>query len=151
EDWKTIRPKLQKLIIHQDKDPEHTYSTLINQLQDFIVTVCDNSKLILDPEITSYYLMSTYCEKLPAFSEDTSLIQTLGFSAIKQKKLTPINKNKLGFLSESMNSISKPEIQKNIEKIIKTADSPMNSLENLSKQLGDETSAALNLLNENIL
>lgn len=118
--WSNIQSEWEKLKLNKSAAQANDYSNLIARLQTHIVDVCDASNLMLDPEITSYYLMDSYCTVLPNLAEQASVIQWLGESTINENTMTEQNKKKMlldGFL---LNEISKPKIESNILKIITT-------------------------------
>jgi methyl-accepting chemotaxis protein len=93
------------------------YTALIAETQQLISNTCDASNLTLDPDIDTYYLMDTYCIKLPALREEISLMQILGNIALKNNALTENDKENLIIQSAVMNTASLPGVQGNIKKV----------------------------------
>jgi len=62
------------------------YTSIIQKELDLIVFTGDNSNLILDPEIDSFYLMDAVVNKLPVILENTGKMRGLG-SVILNKKM----------------------------------------------------------------
>lgn len=93
-------------------------SAIISNIQSLIVTACDNSNLTLDPDIDTYYLMDSFCTKLPNLTEEVSLIQALGTKAIKDKTLSPGVREKILILKTLMENYNVMKIAGNIEKTL---------------------------------
>jgi len=64
------------------------YTQIIQKELDLIVFTGDNSNLILDPEIDSFYLMDAVVNKLPIILENTGKMRGLGSVVLNEKMIT---------------------------------------------------------------
>ncbi|MEP7284396.1 MAG: response regulator [Chloroflexota bacterium] len=85
-------------------DALNEYLRLCNNTLSFITEVGNNSNLILDPDIDSYYLMDSLITKLPAASSYLSRIRLYGVYSIAHTSITPADQTRLVILSESAHS-----------------------------------------------
>ncbi len=98
---------------------ENYSSTIINDIHNLMINVCDASNLTLDYEIDTYYLMDSYCTKLPALTENEALIRGLGEKTLAAHTITEADKYELYTLKVLMQKYNFPAIEDNIEKVIK--------------------------------
>lgn len=94
-------------------------SGMITDIHNLIINVCDASNLTLDYEIDTYYLMDSYCTKLPALAENEALIRGLGEKSLATHTITEADKYDLYTLKVLMQKHNFPAIEENIEKVIK--------------------------------
>jgi methyl-accepting chemotaxis protein len=71
------------------------HSSLINDIQDFIMVVADSSQLVLDPELDSYYVMDAAVQRIPEIAEYLAQIRFIGSAILKDKSITEDQKIKL--------------------------------------------------------
>ncbi len=64
------------------------YTKIVQKELDLIILVGDNSNLILDPEIDSFYMMDTVVNKLPSIFENTGKARGLGATVLSKKTIT---------------------------------------------------------------
>src|SRR5215813_8402950 len=72
--WQSLRPR----IAHPAVEP----SALIDQVRRLVEQVADQSKLSLDTDLDSYYLMEAVVRRLPALADN---LATVGIGAIEQR------------------------------------------------------------------
>src|SRR5215472_3681506 len=72
--WQSLRPR----IAHPAVEP----SALIEQVRRLVEQVADQSKLSLDTDLDSYYLMEAVVRRLPALADN---LATVGVGAIEQR------------------------------------------------------------------
>jgi len=77
--WQSFSSEYQTMTPEQS---DRAHETLIGQMLDLITVVGNNSNLILDPNIDSYYLMDTVITKLPLTTTYLSHLRTYAASAL---------------------------------------------------------------------
>ncbi|MBM2837930.1 MAG: domain S-box [Deltaproteobacteria bacterium] len=89
EKWKTIKNRWQGLIEKKDlpaaKERFDNHTALIADIITLVSHVGETSNLILDPEITTYYLMDCLTFKLPLLIENLGQTRGIGAAAIKHR------------------------------------------------------------------
>lgn len=127
------------------------YASIIKNFQILIIEACDNSNLTLDPDIDSYYLMDTYCTKLPSFLEQASLIQVIGATAFKDKTISNSSRENLIVLKTLMGDFNKLAIKTNIEKVINYNASLSTNLSELKDNVVNGITSSVSILENTIL
>lgn len=103
DDWSQLKANWQIISATEPSSSDFdTYSKLIDNLLNFIVKICDNSNLTLDPDIDTYYLMDSYSTKLLPYTEESSMIFTIGNEAFEKETLDPEISSKLTILKTLM-------------------------------------------------
>jgi PAS domain S-box-containing protein len=74
---------------------QQLYIRLIDDIRSLISHVGDNSNLILDPDLDSYYLMDAILLKLPETIDLLSQTRQIGEAVIQRQEFLPTEKNKL--------------------------------------------------------
>ncbi|MFK5915333.1 MAG: methyl-accepting chemotaxis protein [Woeseiaceae bacterium] len=64
------------------------YNTLINDLSALITDVINNSKLMLDPDLDSYYLIDAMVLKLPKLGNQMGIVRGVGTGLLAAKKMS---------------------------------------------------------------
>ncbi len=72
------------------------YDTLLGDIQKMITLVGDNSKLILDPDLDSYYLMDVTLLRLPKLQYSLQQTLTLSQGLLEKRTLTTDERLELG-------------------------------------------------------
>lgn len=72
------------------------YDALLKSIHQTIILVGDNSKLILDPDLDSYYLVDVTLLRLPKLQDNLQAALTLAQRFAEQKTLTPAERLELG-------------------------------------------------------
>ena len=110
------------------KETFDAYTKIVQKELDLMVLVGDNSNLILDPEIDSFYMMDAVVNKLPNIFENTGKARGLGAAILSKKTITNTEIAKLmSFDSATIKDIhsmksgfdssyrTNPAIKKNLE------------------------------------
>src|SRR5258708_4499750 len=97
QQWEDVKARSAAAPAIQDDIDLH--SALSAATLSLITTVGNNSNLILDPTIDTYYLMDTLITKLPVATDYLAQIRTYGLLAAEKKTLTPEDKTRLVILS----------------------------------------------------
>lgn len=86
EQWQTLRDATYT----EDTSDEDilAHEALVAETLSLITTVGNNSNLILDPEVESYYLMDAVISKLPLLSDYVSRVRTSGAVAVTTGTVT---------------------------------------------------------------
>jgi signal transduction histidine kinase len=96
EEW--LELKHSALTLTPERSVER-HITLSNQILALITQVGNNSNLILDPDLDSYYLMDTVITKLPQTVEYFSQLRSYGMMAVVTDTLAASDATRLVFLS----------------------------------------------------
>ncbi|MBZ0284589.1 MAG: response regulator [Anaerolineae bacterium] len=80
------------------------HNALTNSILSLITISGNNSNLILDPDIDSYYLMDTVITKLPLAANYLNQIRIFGLQVTVNGQITSQDRTRLGILSELVNS-----------------------------------------------
>ncbi|MDH5471416.1 MAG: methyl-accepting chemotaxis protein [Gammaproteobacteria bacterium] len=96
-DWDSLKSETFDLTV-QESFKRHT--DLLEKLIAFIAYVADQSNLILDPELDTFYLMDILVNRIPVLTEKTGQLRGLGASII----------NNAGFADGQENRLNKLEV-----------------------------------------
>ncbi|WP_373693587.1 SpoIIE family protein phosphatase [Limnofasciculus baicalensis] len=116
------------------------YNLLINQIHDLRSHVGNQSNLILDPDLDTYYLMDATLLKLPEMQRILAEIQSISQSIKIHKKVTPLERAELIILLGMLRD-SNSELMDNID-VAFTNNPPGN--------LRPKLTQTLNLFTQNI-
>lgn len=75
------------------------HDTLIAEILDLITVVGNNSNLIFDPKIDSYYLMDTLISQLPHRTQFLSQLRSYSLIVTSKEEITPAERTRLEILS----------------------------------------------------
>jgi len=99
------------LLIRQQAVNRPTPSVLLTQLRsqldDLRFQVGDQSNLILDPDLDTYYLMDATLLKLPAMQAQLAEIQQINQRVRSHQKLTPLERSQLIILSGTLTHLNR--------------------------------------------
>ncbi len=113
------------------------YTKIIQKELDLIVLVGDNSNLILDPELDSFYLMDAVINKLPIILENAGKLRGLGSSILAKGEITNeeiVELSKISIvLEQTLHSLVN-----GYDTIYRTNPKLKNILENQKKELMDK-------------
>ncbi len=88
-----------------------SYTQLMGQVRALMAHVGDQSSLILDPDLDSYYLMDAVLLKLPEGQDLLAQVRRLGEDLVKRRAMTVEEKGRLtvltGLLDENVNATRK--------------------------------------------
>lgn len=129
----------------------NAFSNLIENIKTLIVTVCDTSNLTLDPDIYTYYLMDTYCTKIPNFSEQTAVMRDLGVQVLATKNLTPLIHQQLIINKTLMDKFNKIGIKNNFNKVIAEKPDLSTKFDATIQSLMTQATAVTQLLDNGLL
>lgn len=133
------------------KSDIQNYTSIIQELNTLIINACDNSNLTLDPDIDTYYLMDTWCTKMPSFLEEASQIQIIGTSAYASKNLTGNDRDQIVILRALMDDFNKPGIKTNLDKVFNYDPAQGQKLSTLRDTTVDQITSASNVVGSTIL
>lgn len=155
EDWSAIKSQWQTL---KNLSPGQfnnavfsDTSALIANIQNLIIHACDTSNLTLDPDLDTYYLMDTYCTKIPNFSEEVALIRDIGSAAFTAKKVSTEDYQQLIIQKTLMDKFNKVGIKVNIDKVIGARPSLAPVFNPLVDPLVLQTTEAAHLLDNTLI
>lgn len=155
EQWNTIKSSWTNLKNDRVKDINKSnfeaLSNIIFNVQNLIISACDTSNLTLDPDIDTYYLMDSYCTKIPNFSEESALIRDIGFQVLSLKKLEGEAQKKLIINQTLMDKFNKLGIKGNFQKVLAERQSLDSTFNPLIQSLLKQTMTATQLLDSAIL
>jgi signal transduction histidine kinase/DNA-binding response OmpR family regulator len=80
------------------------HQLLISQIMSLVTVVGNNSNLILDPDLDSYYLMDNVINKLPLMTDYASQLRTYGAAVVASGELTVTDQTRLTILSGLLRS-----------------------------------------------
>ncbi len=144
--WGTIKNQASK-----NKANFYDLSQLIGNVQQLIVTACDNSYITLDPYLDTYYLGDSYCNNLPNLLEQAALIRDIGTVALKQKQLPSEQREQLVVLKTLMNNFNKTAMNSGIDKVLLTTPRLEGLLKSSKQSVYSSTTAATKLLDSSLL
>src|SRR5258708_5574424 len=139
DEWPTLKKRWETLLAAsptfslQDNLDQHI--ALDNEILGLLNVVGNNSNLILDPDIDTYYLMDSLIIKLPTASENLAQVRSYGLLATERKSLTPEEKTRLTIVSGSVRSTFDAQF-KNLQYVF-------NYNPPLRTELGDQVKANL--------
>jgi methyl-accepting chemotaxis protein len=141
--WDMLRRRIERLLETslsekaQDNFDQHT--DLIGELMSFMGYIGDKSKLVLDPDLDSAYLIDLFIHKLPQFSETLSQARGVGAGIAVRRSKTDDERAKLTKLV-SFIEVRMLEIQQELDKAFEYNGRLRSKLEQARKDLvGDET------------
>ncbi len=138
DEWPTLKKRWETLLAAsptfslQDNLDQHI--ALDNEILGLLNVVGNNSNLILDPDIDTYYLMDSLIIKLPTASENLAQVRSYGLLATERKSLTPEEKTRLTIVSGSVRSTFDAQF-KNLQYVF-------NYNPPLRTELGDQVKAS---------
>jgi methyl-accepting chemotaxis protein len=149
--WIALRKRIAQLVeaTPADKAQENfqQHTALIEELLSFMVQVGDRSKLVLDPDLDSAYLIDLFVRKAPQLSESLSQARGLGAGIAARKSKTDDERLKLSKVNAFI-EVRAQEIRQEIEKALTYNHQLSARLEQFGKTLfADEGVHARQLLN----
>jgi len=92
---KKIHNEVVKLFLDENNKNNdiNVYSSLVENLQGIIRYITDESGLILDPEMETYYLMDVSINKIPEITEAISVVRGIGIRILNKKAITESEKD----------------------------------------------------------
>lgn len=86
QDWQTLKDETLSLSASESFE---RHSDLISRTLDLIVQISDDSKLSLDSELDSYYLMSSLVYDIPKLIEGTAQVRGIGNGILTKHQAAP--------------------------------------------------------------
>lgn len=83
-----------------------TYQQLLSQLEDLWLQVGDQSNLILDPDLDTYYLMDATLLKLPEIQRNLAEIQSISQKESTQEGISPLDQARLIALMSKLKQLN---------------------------------------------
>ncbi|MBC7473322.1 MAG: HAMP domain-containing protein [Candidatus Sericytochromatia bacterium] len=99
--WSSFKNKSEGFTATQSDD---RHDKLIAQLRDIIVSVGNESNLILDPDLDTFYIMDATLVKIPAISDLIFQLQSLTEKVALKKSVTAEEKTQIVVLTGLINS-----------------------------------------------
>jgi methyl-accepting chemotaxis protein len=148
--WEALRKRITALMEHtpeskpQENFDQHT--ELIAEVLTFMGHIGDSSKLALDPNLDSSYLVDLVMSKLPQLTETLSQARGLGVGMAARKTRTDEEKVKLGKLLAFI-EVRLHEIGQVMEKVFESNPALRGRLEQYGKDVAGDGSKFVGLLN----
>ncbi|MDX2213829.1 MAG: PAS domain S-box protein [Oculatellaceae cyanobacterium bins.114] len=113
QSWQHLKQQLVVAKPNSDDDAQiqQLYHAITIEIRGLMSHVGDRFKLILDPNLDSYYLMDAVLLKLPEAQDLLAQLRLLGEDVVNRQSLTPERKGKLtvlmGLLTTTMDALAK--------------------------------------------
>jgi signal transduction histidine kinase/CheY-like chemotaxis protein len=154
ERWKTVKDLWQGIKGKNSgstvQDSIDAHAALNNAVLTLIAEIGNNSNLILDPDLDSYYLMDSLIIRLPVSSDYLSQIRNYALLATERKALTPEEKTRLVILSGQPRAMAVQQI-KNYEFVFAKNPALREKLEGPIKTNLQEIETFLESLNKDVI
>lgn len=95
-DWATLKADF---ATNDDENNLQNHIALSSKLLSLIIRVGNESNLILDPDIDTYYLMDTVINKLPLTLDYMGQMQMYGLAAFANEEIAPEESTRLSIIS----------------------------------------------------
>jgi signal transduction histidine kinase/CheY-like chemotaxis protein len=105
--WQALRDNKMDLTVDEKIE---SFTKFNGSIRALVTVVGNNSNLILDPDIDSYYLMDTVITKIPLISDYLSQIRNYGVDAANIGKLTIQGGARLNVLSSVVQSTTQANV-----------------------------------------
>src|SRR5579871_1944823 len=99
KDWQDMQGMMSSMGAMSAQDTIDAHAKIDGEILALITAVGNNSNLILDPDIDTYYIMDTITTKLPTSSEYLAQVRNYGLVATVRKSLTAEEKTRLIIVS----------------------------------------------------
>lgn len=99
--WTAMQSRSTTFTVQESLD---AHSAFASDMLAFLTVVGNNSNLILDPDIDSYYTMDTLLTQLPQVMVNTAQASALAAGAAQRKQVTPEEKTSLIVLTGQISS-----------------------------------------------
>ncbi len=147
ERWQVLKKQLFSM---KARDCFNRHTMFIRDILGLMVYVADVSKLTLEPEMDTYYLMDTVVNKLPLSIEYAGQIRGLGAGAIVPKKLTAQEKAHLIVLSGLIRSTLE-DVMDNMNKVFQENANIKPRLEGLVQKTISDIHDVLEMLDRRVI
>jgi phosphoserine phosphatase RsbU/P len=102
--FEELKQAITTLSTKDNRQNGFVYSLIIDRVNEIRSLVGDNSNLILDPQLNTYYLVEASLLKLPSIQQIITDIQLLNLAIAQQGKITPVQNGQLIQLSTLLKS-----------------------------------------------
>lgn len=109
DSWKTLRTQVQQWTTEKKSAD---YKQVFRQLESLRLQIGDQSNLILDPDLDTYYLMDATLLRLPEMQQTISDIRLISQRINADQKITSIERSQLIVLAETLKQQSSELAQK---------------------------------------
>ena len=107
-DWKKLKGKLQSVLRVSQRSSVgsnlNAHADLISDMGAFITTIGNNSQLILDPDLDSYYSMDVAVTQLPMVAQNVSKAREIAAAIAQRGRVTADEKTDLTVLTGQISS-----------------------------------------------
>ena len=152
--WEDFKKEWQKseftentLTIEESSD---THTKIIDNTIELISYIGETSNLILDPHITTYYLMDSITIHLPRLIDSLGQSRILGVMATISRKITPDKKRQLTVLAGSI-SYSMAETEVRVKKAVLSDPGIIVPLEGAVNELDTKVNSFLGIIDNKII
>jgi hemerythrin-like metal-binding protein len=145
-DWQGLRAGVMGM---QVGETLVSHNQLVERLLRFQLQVADTGGLSLDNEIDTYYLAGTLVNSLPEMLERLGKVRAKGTGILVRKKLTDADRIEFSVQSVLLKD-AVAQLTRDLEKVGRYSPSIAPGLNLFSKDIGEATSLALNLLDTDI-
>ena len=152
--WEDFKKEWQKseftentLTIEESSD---THTKIIDNTIELISYIGETSNLILDPHITTYYLMDSITIHLPKLIDSLGQSRVLGVMAAISRKITPENKRRLTVLTGSI-KYSMAETEVRVKKAILSYPGIIVPLEGAINELDAKVNSFIGIIDNKII
>ncbi|WED22959.1 bacteriohemerythrin [Vibrio sp. JC009] len=146
EKWSAI--KNDTSLSAKENFAEHT--RLITDVLNHMQHIANESNLILDPELDSYYLMDSIVSVLPSLAESMGQVRGMGAGAIAKNDLSAIPALRLSVLSDRLVSLLQ-RLDVGMQTAVKENPTLNTSLKSPSVKAVEATHKFIQLTQENLL
>ncbi len=149
--WTLIK---ERRVLDSTQSTHDDASMLISNIHKLVNKTCDNSHIILEPDLIPYYLGDTYCNQLPGFVEHLALARDITDQVLSAKKLSAANRKQLRINITLMNGLYAPAIKRKLDKVstsLVSHGAVVPKFLSRSNQLISDTLILHNLIEENII
>ena len=154
EEWQHIRADWERLrevgLTWTAAENYAAHTRLIDRIQSFNEQVADDYALILDPEISSYYLIDTIVNKLPHALEHLGQLRAYCTGILAAKQATPQQQTEINILSAKLGDAIK-ELENNLDKAGRHNPALKDSIAAASKNISGSAQQLTGLVASNVL
>ena len=147
KEWQTSEFTESSLTIEESSD---THTKIIDNTIELISHIGETSNLILDPHITTYYLMDSITIHLPKLIDSLGQSRVLGVMAAISHKITPENKRRLTVLTGSI-KYSMVEAEVRVKKAILRDPGIIVPLEGAINELDAKVNSFIGIIDNKII
>jgi len=152
--WNRLKKRWQELDYTEfsstPKESFDNHTAIITDVLDMISHIGETSNLILDPEVTTYYLMDCMTFKLPLLTESIGQTRGTGAGLLVRRELNTATKRELATLAGAIGT-SLAQANDRIEKIFLSSPAIKSSLDSYVNEANARIKEFLGLFNGNVI